>query len=70
SATSAHVGRRVEICNLKFSHAEEFVQNIRGSLLTKDGLCKFLHKGNAPEPSEALLFGLLTAAWLNFAVHR
>ena len=52
-------------CIYQFSHAEEFVQNIRGSLLTKDGLCKFLHRGDAPEPAEALLFWLLPAAWLN-----
>ena len=45
------------------------MQNIRGSLLTKDGLYKFLHKGNALEPAEALLFGLLPAAWLNVTAH-
>ena len=64
-ATSAHVGAAGEIWNRQFSHAEEFVQNIRGSLLTKDGLCKFLHRADALEPAETLLLRLLPAAWLN-----
>ena len=59
------MGAAGEIWNRQFSHAEEFVQNIRGSLLTKDGLCKFLHRADALEPAEALLLRLLPAAWLN-----
>ena len=59
------MGAAGEIWNRQFSHAEEFVQNIRGSLLTKDGLCKFLHRADALEPAETLLLRLLPAAWLN-----
>ena len=63
------MGAEGEIWNRQFSHAEEFVQNIRGSLLTKDGLCKFLHRADALEPAEALLLRLLPAAWLNTYAH-
>ena len=61
-------GAAGKICNRKFSHAQENIRIVRGSLLTKDGLCKFLHRGDAPEPAEALLFWLLPAAWLNVTV--
>ncbi len=54
-----------ETCIYQFSHAQENIRIVRGSLLTKDKTYIFLYRADALEPAEALLLRLLPAAWLN-----
>ena len=59
------MGAAGEIWNRQFSHAQENIRIVRGSLLTKDKTYIFLYRADALEPAEALLLRLLPAAWLN-----